>query len=142
PRQFPLCGNCRGELLGTPPCVAACPTGAALGNGYINLEKCIQWYASGHGAQEIPEPVLEVWGNRLYGCTSCQDACIHNTYPIQGVQTEEGALPEFVDVRGLLKLSDAEIKAMFKGTALGSWLGPNAIRRNAEAVLKSASCSI
>lgn len=137
-RQFPLCGNCRsGGLPETPPCVAACPTGAALGNGHINLEKCIQWYASGHGAPEIPAPVLEVWGNRLYGCTSCQDACFHNTRPVPGVQTDEGSLPEFIDVRALLKLSDAEIKAMFKGTAMGPWLDPNAIKRNAEAVLKS-----
>ena len=136
--QFPLCGNCRsGGLPETPPCVAACPTGAALGNGHINLEKCIQWYASGHGAPEIPAPVLEVCGNRLYGCTSCQDACFHNTRPVPGVQTDEGSLPEFIDVRALLKLSDAEIKAMFKGTAMGPWLDPNAIKRNAEAVLKS-----
>ncbi|MDR2445473.1 MAG: hypothetical protein LBD44_06020 [Spirochaetaceae bacterium] len=144
PRQFPLCGNCRGKgLPGTPPCVAACPTGAALGTGYINLEKCIQWYASGHGGPEIPAPVLEVWGSRLYGCTSCQDACVHNTRPIQGVQTDEGTLPEFIEVRALLKLSDGEIQAMFKGTAMGlSWLGPKAIKRNAEAVLKSASGAI
>jgi epoxyqueuosine reductase len=135
--RFPLCGNCCRAGL-TPPCVAACPTGAALGNGRINLERCIQWYASGHGA-EIPKPVLAVWGKRLYGCASCQDACIHNTRPIQGVQTDEGPLPEFIDVRTLLKLSDAEINAMFKGTAMGlSWLGPRAIRRNAEAVLQGA----
>ena len=138
-RQLPLCGNCRHGLRGTPPCAAACPTGAALGNGQINLEKCIQWYASGHGEHGIPAPVLKVWGNRLYGCTSCQDACIHNIRTIQGVKTEEGALPEFMDVRALLKLSDTEIKALFKGTAMGlSWLGPRAIRRNAEAVLQAA----
>jgi epoxyqueuosine reductase len=137
PQAFPLCESC-GK---TPPCAAACPTGAVLGNGLIDKEKCIQWYASGHGASkfditEIPEPVLAAWGNRLYGCAACQDACIHNTRSIQGVQTSEGALPEFIDVHRLLKLSDEEIKDMFRGTAMGlSWLGPRAIRRNAEAVL-------
>jgi epoxyqueuosine reductase QueG len=111
-----------------------------LGNGRVNLEKCIQWYASGHGAPEIPAPVLAVWGKRLYGCTECQDACVHNTRAIQGVHTDEGALPGFMDVRALLRLSDTEIKAMFKGTAMGlSWLGPRSIRRNAEAVLLYAS---
>ncbi|MDR2796431.1 MAG: hypothetical protein LBB47_06960 [Spirochaetaceae bacterium] len=140
PVQFPLCGNCAGGPSGKPPCVAACPTGAVLGNGRVDLEKCIQWYASGHGAPEIPAPVLAVWGKRLYGCASCQDACIHNIRPIKGVQTDQGALPEFIDVRALLKLSDAEIKAMFKGTAMGlSWLGPRSIRRNAEAVLQYVS---
>jgi epoxyqueuosine reductase len=131
-RDFPFCASCRGN---SPPCVAACPTGAARGDGTINVERCIQWYASGHG-EAIPAPVLAAWGNRLYGCASCQEACIHNKRPIRGIQTSEGALPPSIDARGLLKLSDAEIKALFKGTAMGlSWLGPRAIRRNALAVL-------
>jgi epoxyqueuosine reductase len=130
-RTFPFCASCGDP----PPCVAACPTGAARGDGTINVERCIQWYASGHGTA-IPAPVLAAWGNRLYGCVSCQEACIHNKRPIRGIQTFHGALPPFVDVRSLLKLSDTEIKTLFKGTAMGlSWLGPQAIRRNALAVL-------
>jgi epoxyqueuosine reductase QueG len=75
----------------------------------------------------------------LYGCVSCQEACIHNKRPIRGVQTSEGALPAYIDVLRLLKLSDTEIKALFSGTAMGlSWLGPKAIRRNALAVLGEA----
>jgi hypothetical protein len=139
-RDFPLCTDC-GE---NPPCAAACPTGAAQGNGHIDRAKCIQWYASGHSASsfasncdadEIPADVRAVWGNRLYGCTSCLDACVHNKRPIKGVQTDEGPLPAFIDARELLRLSDCEIKALFKGTAMGlSWLGAKAIRRNAEMV--------
>jgi epoxyqueuosine reductase len=133
PEDFPLCAGCGSK----PHCAAACPTGAALGNGLIDREKCIQWYASGHGAANgIPESVLAAWGNRLYGCSDCQDACVHNARPIQGVETSEGRLPAFIDTRRLLDLSDAEIKDMFRGTAMGlSWLGPEAIRRNAEAVM-------
>jgi epoxyqueuosine reductase len=140
---FPLCADC-GE---NPPCAAACPTGAALGNGHIDRAKCIQWYASGHGASnfdadEIPSAVRAVWGNRLYGCVSCLDACIHNKRPINGVLTDEGPLPAFIDARKLLRLSDCEIKTLFKGTAMGlSWLGAKAIRRNAEMVLAVQSCS-
>jgi epoxyqueuosine reductase len=136
-RNFPLCTDC-GE---NPPCAAACPTGAAQGNGHIDRVKCIQWYASGHNASnydadEIPADVRSVWGNRLYGCTSCLDACVHNKRPIKGVQTDEGPLPAFIDVRELLRLSDCEIKTLFKGTAMGlSWLGAKAIRRNAEIIL-------
>ncbi|MDR2802867.1 MAG: hypothetical protein LBB22_01090 [Treponema sp.] len=139
PLRFTLCEKCGHS----PPCAAACPTGAALGTGIIDQSKCIQWYASGNGVSTdtpLPDFVLAAWGNRLYGCSACQDACMHNKRPIQGVQTTEGALPAFIDVYGLLKLSDEEIKAMFKGTALGlSWLGPQAIRRNAEAVLMGLS---
>jgi epoxyqueuosine reductase len=140
--DFPLCAGCGLQ----PPCAAACPTGAALGNGLIDRAKCIQWYASGHGASDltgIPRSVLAAWGNRLYGCTACQDACIHNTRPIQGVETTEGRLPASIDVRPLLTLGDAEIKDMFRGTAMGlSWLGPAAIRRNAEAVMKNGSLPV
>ncbi|MDR3356953.1 MAG: hypothetical protein LBO04_07195 [Spirochaetaceae bacterium] len=135
PPRFPLCEGCGPH--GMPACVAACPTGAVLGNGRIDLERCIQWYASGHGPPEIPAPVLAVWGRRLYGCDSCQDACVHNRRAIRGVETDEGPLPSFLDARALLKFSDAEIKALFKGTAMGlSWLSPRTIRRNAEAVLQ------
>jgi epoxyqueuosine reductase len=132
-REFALCASCGDP----PPCVAACPTGAARGDGTINVERCIQWYASGHG-DAVPAAVLAAWGNRLYGCVSCQDACIHNRRLIRGVETSEGALPPFIDARVLLNLSDTEIKALFHGTAMGlSWLGPRAIRRNALAVLGS-----
>jgi epoxyqueuosine reductase len=143
-RKFALCKGCACP----PPCVLACPTGAALGNGHINRSNCIQWYASGGGISEpdipssadtgIPPPVLAAWGNRLYGCVSCQDACIHNKRPIQGVQTSEGALPAFIDALRLVNLPDMEIKAFFHGTAMGmSWLGPEVIRRNARFVLNS-----
>lgn len=139
--HFPLCVDC-GEK---PPCAAACPTGAVLGNGFIDRARCVQWYASGHGSPElglngIPATVRAVWGTRLYGCTACQDACVHNKCPIQGVTTSEGRLPGFIDARELLRLSDSDIKSMFKGTAMGlSWLGPRSIRRNAEAVLEYQS---
>jgi epoxyqueuosine reductase len=138
-RRFYFCEKCGDP----PPCAAACPTGAVPGTGVIDCSKCIQWYASGNGVSTdtpLPGFVLAAWGNRLYGCSACQDACIRNKRPIQGVQTTEGALPAFIDVHNLLKLSDEEIKAIFKGTAMGlSWLGPRAIRRNAEAVLMGQS---
>jgi epoxyqueuosine reductase len=109
----------------------ACPT-SALRNGVLDTRRCIQWYASGNG-DKVPHEVARKWGNRLYGCTSCQDACIKNRYPIRGIQTDEGLLPEYYEIEELLSLSDAELKARFKGTAMGlSWLGPQAIRRNAQ----------
>jgi epoxyqueuosine reductase len=125
---FPLCASCDRE---NPPCAAACPTGAVRGDGTLSLERCIQWYASGKGAAVPPEVAVR-WGKRLYGCTDCQDACVRNRRPIPGVCVAEGALPASFPAAELLALSDEELKARFKGTALGlSWLGPEAIRRNA-----------
>jgi epoxyqueuosine reductase len=124
---FPWCMNCDPVQ---PPCVRACPTGAVRGDGTLELTRCIQWYASGHGAT-VPLEIARNWGKRLYGCTECQDACVHNQGTIRGVQSDEGPLPAYLDPGELEALSDEELKARFKGTAMGlSWLGPQGIRRN------------
>jgi epoxyqueuosine reductase len=133
PEPFPFCGGCNRDH---PPCVSACPTGAVRGDGTLNLERCMQWYASGKG-ETVPEKVARHWGRRLYGCTWCQDACVHNQRPIPGAMTGEGTLPAIFDCEELLSLPDETLKARFQGTALGlSWLGPKAIRRNARMALR------
>jgi epoxyqueuosine reductase len=130
--RFPFCGACGPDRL---PCKAACPTGAVRGDGKIDTERCIQWYASGNGAA-VPPEIVRHWGRRLYGCTACQDACIRNHRPIPAVQTNEGPLPAYLDCRELMAASDGELKTRFKGTAMGlSWLGPEGIRRNARLAL-------
>jgi epoxyqueuosine reductase len=129
PEMFSPCNRCSPQA---PPCAAACPTGALRG-GVPDRGRCIQWYASGNG--DIPDEVAQKWGARLYGCTACQDACIQNMRPIEGTQTDEGPLPDYYEIEELLALTDDELKARFKGTAMGlSWLGPAAIRRNVQMV--------
>jgi epoxyqueuosine reductase len=123
-----ICGACSA-------CVSACPTGALRGDGTMDRSRCLQWYASGHG--DPPEEIVAAWGNILYGCTVCQDACPHNRRAIPGVATERGSLPAELDAAGILAMSDEELSARFRGTAMGmAWLGPAAIRRNAELALK------
>ncbi|MDR2518996.1 MAG: hypothetical protein LBD13_06245 [Spirochaetaceae bacterium] len=120
-----------------PPCAAACPTGAARGDGTIDTKRCIQWYASGNGL-DVPEAVLRHWGNRLYGCTDCQDRCVRNQKAVKAVATGRGSLPSCIDPRRILAMTDRELACMFKGTALGmAWLGPQNIRRNARCILLS-----
>jgi epoxyqueuosine reductase len=128
---FPRCSGCDAEK---PPCVRACPTGALRGDGTLNRERCIQWYASGYG-ETVPEAVAAAWGNRLYGCTGCQDACVYNRRPIAGVKATLGPLPARMDTRRLLAASDGELRALFRDTAMGcAWLRPEAIRRSAELI--------
>ncbi|MDR2784098.1 MAG: 4Fe-4S binding protein [Treponema sp.] len=112
-------------------CVEACPTKAIRREGGIERKKCIQWYASGNEAS-VPQHIAEQWGRRLYSCTVCQDICPHNKKPIKGAETGEGILPAYVDARMIFAMSDEEIQAFFKGTAMGlSWLKPQHIRRSA-----------
>jgi epoxyqueuosine reductase len=125
---FPLCGGCDPAR---PPCAAACPTGALGGDGKVLAGRCIQWYASGHGGK-IPAEVRRHWGERLYGCTDCQDACALNRRPLKGIETGEGPLPPFFNAAELLALDDGALRARFRGTALGlSWLSPAVLRRSA-----------
>jgi epoxyqueuosine reductase len=132
-KPFPLCGSC--DFL-CPPCAAACPTNAIRGDGTINQTRCIQWYASGKG-DTVPPEIARKWGNRLYGCTECQDACIYNHRYIQGVFSDEGPIPAYLNPLELYGLGDEELKARFKGTCMGlSWLGPKGIRRNIQMILK------
>ncbi|MDR2149232.1 MAG: hypothetical protein LBO67_00085 [Spirochaetaceae bacterium] len=123
---FDLCSSCKEPF----PCVVACPTGALAGDGTLKRNKCIQWYASGYG-ESVPASVLSVWGDRLYGCTNCQDACIHNRKAIAGIDTNEGIVPPYFNAEELLALSSDELRTLFKGTALGvAWLGTQALCRN------------
>ncbi|MDR0785801.1 MAG: iron-sulfur protein [Treponema sp.] len=125
------CRNCAA-------CVSACPTGAARGDGSIDRLRCIQWYASGN-EDTVPPRIAAKWGRTLYGCTFCQDVCPHNQRPIEGTKTEIGVLPPSVDPLKLLAMTDQEIRAFFKGSAMGfSWLKPQHIRRNAALVLRES----
>jgi epoxyqueuosine reductase len=118
-------------------CVESCPTQAIRQEGGIDRNKCIQWYAAGN-ADSVPQPVVEKWGQRLYGCTVCQDVCPHNKKPIRGTETREGMLPAYEDARKILTMTDEEIRSFFKGTVMGlSWLKPEHIRRSAGLVLKN-----
>ena len=111
-----------------PRCAAACP---AQADGRFIRERCIQWYASGHGSQ-VPEDVRKNWGHRFYGCEECQRYCPHNQITVQGAETQLGKLERFIDIKTFLTLSDDAINCQFKKTVLGqSWLGPAALRRNA-----------
>jgi epoxyqueuosine reductase len=132
---FPFCKACV-----RPACVASCPTGAVRGDGTINRHRCIQWYASGNG-ETVPDEVAQKWGQTLYGCTICQDACVHNQKPIAGTASDEGLLPAFLDPCQLLVMRDEEIYALFKGTVMGlSWLKPEHIRRNARLAAQGTRC--
>ncbi|MDR0377385.1 MAG: hypothetical protein LBH70_06275 [Spirochaetaceae bacterium] len=129
--SFPLCKACDPER---PACKEACPTNAVRGDGGIDRERCVQWYASGNGPV-VPPEVARRWGRRLYGCTACQDACVRNRRPVPGTLTREGPLPAYLDCQELMTASDEALAARFKGSVLGlSWPGPRGIRRNARLV--------
>ena len=123
--EFPgeICGSCN-------ICLKKCPTSAIETNGFINRDKCLQSLTTDE--RVLQENILEKWGNRLYGCSICQDCCPYNKNRIEGNTDITGFLGRSVPFEFLLKSDDVTLKNFFKGTALSmSWIKLDLLRRNA-----------
>jgi epoxyqueuosine reductase len=124
------CGSCRA-------CVEACPTGALSRDGSFARERCLQHWSARAG--ELPPAIEAAWGNRLYGCESCLEACPHFR-PDPGASCGRGPLGPGLPASWLLSASDGEMKERLKGTALGmGWMEKAAFRRNAALALGRAA---
>ena len=62
------CANCCA-------CVKACPTGAILKDGKINIERCLRARDDG---DIVPVTMRPLYANRILGCDVCQDVCPRN----------------------------------------------------------------
>ncbi|WP_353463624.1 tRNA epoxyqueuosine(34) reductase QueG [Mammaliicoccus sciuri] len=116
------CGDCN-------ICVERCPTGALVGNGQLNSQKCISFLTQTKGY--LKDEYRYKIGNRLYGCDTCQQVCPRN----RGINTEHDDIilePELLKPRlvPLLKMSNKEFKNTY-GHLAGAWRGKKPIQRNA-----------
>ncbi|MCY1027290.1 tRNA epoxyqueuosine(34) reductase QueG [Mammaliicoccus sciuri] len=116
------CGDCN-------ICVDRCPTGALVGNGQLNSQKCISFLTQTKGY--LKDEYRYKIGNRLYGCDTCQQVCPRN----RGINTEHDDIilePEILKPRlvPLLKMSNKEFKNTY-GHLAGAWRGKKPIQRNA-----------
>jgi epoxyqueuosine reductase len=72
-------------------CIAACPTKALLGDGRINLERCIS-HLSYYGVELTPLELREPMGMYIYGCDRCQNVCLRNHPVLSTVMPEDNRL--------------------------------------------------
>ncbi len=111
------CGSCSA-------CVSACPTGA-IGAAGLCREKCLQHWMS---RDDFPDALLQLRGNRLYGCDECVRACPRS----RGALTHAGLLPSekrpgpFIAAGDLAGRDAAAVRLYFRGTALGMRWMPHA----------------
>jgi len=64
------CGDC-------DACLRACPTGALLGGAIMDARRCLSYLTVEHRAVPAGE-FWPLWGSRVFGCDTCQEACPHN----------------------------------------------------------------
>ncbi|MBR3928771.1 MAG: epoxyqueuosine reductase [Clostridia bacterium] len=90
-----LCANCSA-------CVKACPTGAILNGGKIDIERCLR---SRDDGEVVPEEIRPLYQNRILGCDVCQDVC-----PRNGGQKKTEMDEEFSRLISLENLLDGNVK--------------------------------
>ena len=116
------CGKCTA-------CLEACPTGALVAPGWVDRRLCIQYLGERRG--DIPHHIRRVWGNRLYGCSTCQDVCPFNRdVPAQAPKGPRAHVGGAIPLVKALPMSEREFVGMFEGNQIGM-RERNVIRRNA-----------
>jgi epoxyqueuosine reductase len=126
PPDIPImdgCGDCT-------ICIDACPTGALVGPGQLNAQKCISFVTQTKGLVE-DEMMVKI-GNRLYGCDTCQIVCPVNRKIDTRHHKELLPDPEVAKplLRPILTMNNREFKEKF-GSGSASWRGRKPIQRNA-----------
>ncbi|MBB6023661.1 epoxyqueuosine reductase [Paenibacillus sp. JGP012] len=117
------CGECT-------KCIDACPTGALVGPGQLNAQRCISFLTQTKGF--LDEEFMLKIGNRLYGCDTCQIVCPKNRGKNWDHHPEFHPDPEVVKplLLPLLDIGNREFKERF-GQSSASWRGKKPIQRNA-----------
>lgn len=126
PPDTPITEDCGDCTL----CIDACPTGALVGPGQLNSQRCVSFLTQTKGI--LSEEFMNKIGNRLYGCDTCQIVCPKNRGKNWTHQVELQPDPELVKplLIPLLSLSNKEFKDKY-GQNAASWRGKKPIQRNA-----------
>ena len=110
------CGTCTA-------CIPACPTGAILDEGIIDVRRCLAYVLQTSGV--VPYELRDAVGDRLYGCDDCLTSCPPGTRLLDRTPASTG--PEIVDV---LRASDEELLERYGHFYLPD-RRPRILRRNA-----------
>ena len=99
------CGDCT-------ICIDSCPTKAIVSPYVIDRTKCLQFISE--RPMKVSLDFREVWGDKLYGCTICQEVCPKN-YKVKPkkYRPEYGYIGSRIPLIPLLQITEAEFKNYF-----------------------------
>lgn len=79
------CGTCT-------RCLMACPTGAIVAPHKVDARRCISYWTIEHKGS-IPEDLRPLFGDRIFGCDDCLDACPWNRFAQQAREADFSPQP-------------------------------------------------
>jgi epoxyqueuosine reductase len=116
------CGTCTA-------CMDACPTGAIVSPYLLDRGRCIQYISERRGT--IPMDMRDIWGNRFYGCSTCQDACPKNSgLKPTSREVSFGWVGDSIAIREILEMDDRGFSSRFRDNQIAMRDLP-AVKRNA-----------
>ncbi len=120
------CGDCK-------ICMDLCPTKAIVSPYVIDRTKCLQFISE--RSMNVPLAFREVWGDRLYGCTTCQEVCPqnHKVKP-KKYRPEYGFIGSRIPLIPLLRITEEEFQNYFSCNQI-AMRPKEAIKRNAALAL-------
>ncbi len=106
------CGNCT-------RCIDACPTGALLGDGVLDANRCISYLTIEHKG-EIPDGFRGKFQNRLFGCDICQEVCPWNRKLVPHQEPAFAPNPRLLsmDTEQWQNLTEEDYSAIFRKSAV------------------------
>ena len=116
------CGDCT-------ICIDSCPTKAIVAPYVIDRTKCLQYISE--RPMNVPLDYRDKWGDRLYGCTTCQEVCPQNHKIIpKKCKPEYGYIGSKIPLIPLLTITEEEFQSYFAYNQI-AMRPKEAIKRNA-----------
>lgn len=122
------CGTCEA-------CIKACPTKAIIEPYVLDMPRCLQYMTTRQF--NMPLNLREIWGNRLYGCTTCQDVCpLNHKVKPKNRKPTYGYVGSSLPLIPILQMKEKEYRGRFRKNQIGEWwVRFGAIQRNAAVAL-------
>ena len=117
------CADCR-------ICIDACPTGAIVEPRVVDSRKCLS-YLTIECSDELPVNLKKKFGNRIFGCDTCQDVCPYNRGAKPHGEPLFEAKPE------IYTMSRADWQKMTRGTYMRLFKGTAVTRRGFKGLKKN-----